>query len=165
MALEHLRPAVELTRAIGYRPGELSAMTALGDAQRLLDRHEHAAATYQYALAVAEEIGDRNWQFEALNSLGRLHHAIGQPERALADHLEALSLSLPHWASEPTMPVHATALPGPPHARSCTGGRKTLGKTLEILTVLGTEHTEERGVDTATIGDPLTTIEVALENQ
>jgi tetratricopeptide (TPR) repeat protein len=56
MALEHLRPAVELTRAIGYRPGELSAMTALGDAQRLLDRHEHAAATYQYALAVAEEI-------------------------------------------------------------------------------------------------------------
>lgn len=119
MALEHLRPAVELTRAIGYRPGELSAMTALGDAQRLLDRHEHAAATYQYALAVAEEIGDRNWQFEALNSLGRLHHAIGQPERALADHLEALSLSLPHWASEPTRP---------PCTRRHSQAHRTLGR-------------------------------------
>ncbi|QFY07440.1 tetratricopeptide repeat protein [Nonomuraea phyllanthi] len=147
--------ALELARDTEHRLGELDSLTALGDLHRAGGRHQQARDCYQHAFALAREIGNRNWQFEAVHSLGRLQHDCGRPDQALVSHGQALAL-----ASDLDQPGdQARAHDGLAHAHVALGqpgrARHDWTRALAILTELGTDQTDERGVDVASIKERL----------
>ncbi len=86
-ALATLSEARRLSREIGARALQASALNALG---RLMDhqsRFAEARSHYEEALAIARSTGDRRTEGALLGNLGSLHHALG--DLALAgDHYE-----------------------------------------------------------------------------
>ena len=102
-----------------------------------------AADCYQQVLDLARELGNSNWQFEALQGLGRLHHATGHPDLALTHHQQALQ-----HATDLAQPAdQARAHDGLAHAHHALNhhdqARRHWQHALDILTSLGTDHTEE----------------------
>jgi tetratricopeptide (TPR) repeat protein/transcriptional regulator with XRE-family HTH domain len=85
--------AMEIAIAKGDRPNEIFTRLVLGNIQRLYGRHEQAIDSYRWVLARSQEMDNRNWQFEAIHGIGRLEHAAGSPESALACLDQALSLA------------------------------------------------------------------------
>ncbi|WP_165974711.1 AfsR/SARP family transcriptional regulator [Nonomuraea deserti] len=158
LARDELEPAADyfvrardLAGRTGYRVGELSSLTALGELHQLQGRHEQARDCYQQVADLAREIGSRNWQFEAIHGMGRLHHEHGDHEQALDDHRQALDLAaeLDHPSDQ------ARAHDGLAHACAALGrpdeARGHWTEALTILAKLGIDHTDERGVDAASI--------------
>ena len=94
-------------------------------------------------LDLTQEGGDRNWQFEAWQGLGRLHHATGHPDAALAHHDQALAL-----ACELGQPDdQARAHDGLAHAHHALHQPEQAGThwrhALDILTHLGVDRTDD----------------------
>jgi len=135
--------ALRIAKDMGHRVGELQALTGLGDVHRILGRYSEASSCYQQVLDVARELGIGNWQFEALHGMGRLHHATGRPNLALTYHEQAL-----HRAKDLGQTAdQARAHDGLAHANHALNqhhlARQHWQHALDILTNLGTEHTED----------------------
>jgi tetratricopeptide (TPR) repeat protein len=148
---DHCGRALQIAQAIGDRGGELSALAGLGTVHRMLGRHSQAADCYQQVLAVAGELHSSNWQYEALQGLGRLHHATGRPDLALVHHEQALR----HATDLAQRSDQARAHDGLAHAHHAKGqheqARRHWQHALDILTSLGTDHTEDIEANVANI--------------
>ena len=94
-ASEHLHQSLALARTIGgTRAAEAYALSYLqGDAEKRLASCQQATVYYLQALAMFREFGARTGEVEALNGLGEVLMAIGQPGDALTWHTTALSLA------------------------------------------------------------------------
>ncbi|MGP4101893.1 ATP-binding protein [Nonomuraea sp. KM90] len=146
-AAGYFTQAQSLARRVNYTVGELGSLTALGELHRRQGRHAQARDCYQRVVDLAREIGNRNWEFEAIHGMGRLHHEHGRHDQALDDHRRALDLAsdLDHLGDQ------ARARDGLAHAHAALGrhdqayGHWT--EALILLTELGIDRTEERGVD------------------
>lgn len=150
-ASERFTRALELARDTGYRVGELSSLAALGDLHRLRERHDEARECFQDIADLSRRIGNRNWEFEAVHALGRLHHDVGRHRDALEHHDRALVL-----AADLRQPGdQARAHDGLAHAHTALASheraRHHWSLALDILTSLGIDETDERGVDVRTI--------------
>jgi tetratricopeptide (TPR) repeat protein len=109
----------------------------------MLGRHGEAADCYRQVLVLARQLHSDNWQYEALQGMGRLHHATGRPDLALTHHEQAL-----RYATELIQPAdQARAHDGLARAYHAKGqheqARLHWQHALDILTTLGTDHTED----------------------
>ncbi|SEG89497.1 Predicted ATPase [Nonomuraea solani] len=142
--------ALTLARETGDQLGELHSLSSLGDLHRVQGQYEQARESYQQALDLAREIGNSNWQFEAVHALGRLNHDSGHADQALDCHRQALVLAELSDASD-----QARAQDGIAYAYAALGQHDQAhhhwSQALTILTSLGTDLTEERGVDVQSI--------------
>jgi tetratricopeptide (TPR) repeat protein len=140
---DYYRRALQIAQDIGDRLGELNALNGLGYVHRMLGRHSEAASCYQRVFDLARALGSRNWQYEALQGLGRAHHATGHPDLALTYHEQALQ----HATDLAQRGDQARAHDGLAHAHHAMGGhehaRQQWQHALDILTSLGTDHTED----------------------
>ena len=89
--------ALAAYREIGDRMGEANALDSMGDALRMLDRHEQALGRHEEALGrheealvIYREIGNRLGEANALNSMGNALRMLERYEEALGRHEEAL---------------------------------------------------------------------------
>ena len=125
----------------------------------MLGRHEQAATYYQQVLGLARNLGSSNWQFEALQGLGRLHQATGRPDLALTYHERALQP-----ATDLAQPGdQARAHDGLAHAHHALNAydraRRHWQNALDILTSLGTDHTEDHEASVSSIRTHLTNLD------
>jgi tetratricopeptide (TPR) repeat protein len=93
-AWQHARQALDLARQHKERGNEALALYQLGVVQAHADPPDAApaAAHYQQALALAEELGMRPLQAHCHRGLGRLYAATGQREQARAALSTAIEL-------------------------------------------------------------------------
>ena len=93
-AWQHARQALDLARQLKERGNEALALHQLGVVQAHADPPEvaQAAAHYQQALALADELGMRPLQAHCHHGLGRLYHQTGQREQAHAALATAIDL-------------------------------------------------------------------------
>ncbi|WP_181448720.1 ATP-binding protein [Nonomuraea aridisoli] len=151
LATDRFTRALELANGTEHRLGQLDGFISLGDMHRIGGRYEQAHACYEQALDLACEIGNRNWQYEAIHGMGRLRHEQGRHDQAIDSHREALQL-----AADLDQPGdQARAHDGLAHAHAALGrhedARHHWSRALAILAELGTDHTDEPGVDVAGI--------------
>lgn len=141
--------ALRVASAAGHRPGELDALAGL--IHRLRGRYAQAIVHYRRLLDLARETGNRNWQFEAHQGLGRLRYATGDRPGALAHHDQALAL-----AGELGQPVdQARAHGGLARAHEALGRRQQARghwqHALTILAGVGIDETDDEETTTAAI--------------
>ncbi|NUP64893.1 MAG: tetratricopeptide repeat protein [Nonomuraea sp.] len=150
-ATGYLEQVLSLARDTGHRIGELGSLNALGHLHHLQGRYEQARACLQQVLGLAREIGNRNFQFEAIYGMGRLHHDSGRADDALDSLRQALQLASD--LDQPTDQVRAHD--GLAHAHAALGrpgqARHHWNQALTILTSLGIDRMDERGIDVASI--------------
>ena len=119
-------------------------------------RHTEAADRYQQVFERAQHLGIGSWQFEALQGLGRLQQDIGKPHLGLTYHERALRLATGLARSADQARAHD----GLAHAYDALGdaekARSHWQLALDILTQLGTEHTEEAQVSVPNLRAQLT---------
>lgn len=142
-ASDHHKRALQIAQSIGDRRGEMSTLAAIGSIHRIMGRHSPAFDCYQQVLALARHLHSSKWQYEALQGLGRLHHATGRPDLALTHHEQALQ-----YATDRAQRLdQARAHDGLAHAQHATGqhqqAQQHWQQALTILTILGTDHTED----------------------
>lgn len=106
---------------------------------------------HRRVLAVARDIGDRNYQFEAHQGLGWVHRATGDFDRALASHTAALEL-----AGDLGQPQDQDrARDGLAHAHLALGHPGRAGRhwraALDALAAHGIDHTGDPQVTAETI--------------
>lgn len=122
----------------------------------MLGRHSEAADCYRQVLALARELRSSNWQYEALQGLGHLHHTTAQPDLALTHFEQALQLATD--LAQPT--DQARAHDGLAHAYHAKGqheqARQHWQHALDILATFGADHTEDAEVNVANIRARLT---------
>jgi tetratricopeptide (TPR) repeat protein len=85
-AIEHLVPALELARSLGYEMGEATALEHLGLAHRGRGDLEEALALLRLALEIDERTGRPRAIALRLANIGETLHALGKPGKA-AEHL------------------------------------------------------------------------------
>jgi CHAT domain-containing protein/tetratricopeptide (TPR) repeat protein len=90
-AREHYSQLIEVSRAAAYRNGELHGLIGFGQASAPLGRAA-ALESYQQAMALARELGDRQSILIILNELANLHQINGEPDQAIAAYQQALAL-------------------------------------------------------------------------
>jgi len=155
----HFGRALQIAQDIGDRNGELYALHGLGHVHRTLGRHSEAVDCYQQVLDLARELGNVNGQFEALQGLGRLHHATGHSDLALTHHRQALQ----HAADLAQPADQARAHDGLAHAHHTLNqhdqARNHWQQALDILTSLGTDHTEDIEASVPNIRAHLTSLD------
>jgi class 3 adenylate cyclase/tetratricopeptide (TPR) repeat protein len=93
-AWQHARQALDLARQQKARGGEAHALYQLGAVQAHADPLDakQAAAHYQQALALAEELGMRPLVAHCHHGLGRLYYQTGRAEQARAELSAAIEL-------------------------------------------------------------------------
>jgi class 3 adenylate cyclase/tetratricopeptide (TPR) repeat protein len=93
-ALEHARQALDLARQHKDRANEALALHQLGTVYAHVDppNTEQAAASYQQALALAEELGMRPLQAHCHRGLGMLYAGTGQREQARTELSTAIEM-------------------------------------------------------------------------
>jgi tetratricopeptide (TPR) repeat protein/transcriptional regulator with XRE-family HTH domain len=91
-AVECFERALHICRAVGDQRGTLACLIGLACAHRQ-EGHDVAASYYQQAIDLAREVGNPNWEYEAVHGLGRLSLAAGRAEPALAYFTQALDLA------------------------------------------------------------------------
>jgi tetratricopeptide (TPR) repeat protein len=93
-AWQHARQALDLARQQKERGGEAHALYQLGAVQAHADPLDakQAAAHYQQALALAEELGMRPLVAHCHHGLGRLYYQTGRAEQARAELSAAIEL-------------------------------------------------------------------------
>jgi tetratricopeptide (TPR) repeat protein len=124
-----------------------------------------AANYFERLLHLAQEVGDRNWQYEAWQGLGRLKRATGDPDSAITHHSQALAL-----ADELGQPDdQARAHDGLAHAYHTLHrkdqARRHWQHALDILTDLGVDHTDDEGSTATTIRAHLNDLDRHRERQ
>lgn len=90
-AVAHHEESVTITRAIGYRHGEVHALNELGAALRGMGCSRRALRCHRDAAALAAEIGDAYQEARAYDGMGRCHHAADDAEAARGCWERALS--------------------------------------------------------------------------
>lgn len=105
-AAEHLGAALELSRGLGYRLGELSTLDSLGSLYERQGDVRRAMSAHGAALDIALEIGDTQGELDARLHLGQLHLGAGQLEDADAQLRRALELARQAGAPRDTADVH-----------------------------------------------------------
>src|SRR5262249_30536943 len=68
-ALDHARQSLDLFQSAGHRSGEAMALNTVGWLYHLLDEHRTALGYCDQAIAVLEELGDRDGQANTWDSL------------------------------------------------------------------------------------------------
>src|SRR5262245_39596321 len=77
----------------GNRPGQLTTLIQLSQAESALGRYGQAVRNLEAALELADGLGDRSRLATVLAALGNVHIVIGPPETAAAYLERALALS------------------------------------------------------------------------
>lgn len=118
---------------------------------RLQGQYDQASDHYRQLLDLAHECGERNFEFEAQQGLGRLQQATGHPDAAVTHHDQALAL-----AGELDQPGdQARAHDGLAHAHhtlhQTEEARRHWQQALDILSRIGNDHTD----DTETTADAI----------
>ena len=89
-AITHFDQALVISREIGYRQGEGTSLSNLGNAYSSLGQLDKAITHYDQALVISREIGDRQMEGTSLANLGSTHLSLSPPDAAAArEHLQA----------------------------------------------------------------------------
>jgi tetratricopeptide (TPR) repeat protein len=89
-ALEHCRRALDLQRRLG---GEMpSTLDSLGFAYHHVGRHAEAAASYERAIELYRDAGNRYYEADTLVHLGDCHRATGAADLAVTAWRRALAI-------------------------------------------------------------------------
>ncbi|HZM76877.1 MAG TPA: tetratricopeptide repeat protein [Candidatus Limnocylindrales bacterium] len=157
-AYDHFQRALYSAEKTGDRSRELAPLNGLGHVHRVLGRHGQAADCYRQVLDVARELGSGNWQFEALQGMGRLDLATGRSDLALIHHEQALQCAIDLAQT----PDQVRAYDGLGHAHYALGrhdqARRHWQQALDMLTAIGTEHTDDIETTAAQIRAHLATV-------
>ena len=81
-AIEYYEQALVISREIGDRRGEGTALGNLGIAYADLGEVRRAIEYYEQALVISREIGDRRGEGEPLGNLGNAYAGLGEVRRA-----------------------------------------------------------------------------------
>jgi tetratricopeptide (TPR) repeat protein len=143
VATVHLKRALELSRAEGLRVGELASLLGLAECARLSGEFDVASSAYLEVVAISLALDAANWEYEGRQGLGRLHHALGRGEEAIACHRAALDIAADTGQTLDICRAHdglavAYASTGRTD-RACVHWRQALS----ILRNLGVEHTDD----------------------
>lgn len=92
-ALAAHQEAISLWQQLGQPSSVARGFLGLGNTHKELDESDDAMAAYQQAVAISRDAGDREVEFDALNTLGQLQFHRGQPRQALDAFRAALELS------------------------------------------------------------------------
>ena len=150
-AVECLEPALAGARQTGTRICEQDALRGLGYIHYAQGRYGPATDCFEQALDVARQIGDRNGQCEAHQGLGRVRRATDHYLHALHHQQTALQLALD--LDQPADQARAhDGLADTHHALGdADQARYHWQAALDLLISIGTDHTEEPDLTTATI--------------
>lgn len=96
--------AYELARSIGDRPGEMELLINLGRDSQRLGRHRAAIASFEEALALAEELDRPRIRTELHGLLSEAFEAAGDPWAALRHARTQLQLTVDMFASSEDQP-------------------------------------------------------------
>lgn len=91
-ALRHFEEALSLAQKIGDQRLEAPIETFLGGSSDLLGEIAKSRQHFERARVLAGRLGDKPTQGSALNNIGKLHHDVGDFQRALDYYLQALPL-------------------------------------------------------------------------
>jgi CHAT domain-containing protein len=91
-ALRHFEEALSLAQKIGDQRLEAPIETFLGGSNDLLGEIAESRRHYERARVLAGRLGDKPTQGSAFNNIGKLHHDVGDFQRALDYYLQALPL-------------------------------------------------------------------------
>jgi predicted ATPase len=78
MALDCLRHALEIQRRTSDRAAHRSTLCSLGDLQRDTGHRDVAPESYQWALVISRELGDRHGAAKLLGRLADMWFAMGR---------------------------------------------------------------------------------------
>ncbi|HEX2269955.1 MAG TPA: tetratricopeptide repeat protein, partial [Pyrinomonadaceae bacterium] len=92
IALRHFEEALSLAQKIGDQRLEAPIETFLGGSFDLLGEIAKSRQHFERARVVAGSLGDKLTQASAFNNIGKLHHDVGDFQRALDYYLKALPL-------------------------------------------------------------------------
>ena len=141
---------------MGDQRGTLGCLIGLACAHREEGHDAQAASNYQQALDLAREVGNPNWEYEAVHGFGRLACAAGRAERALAYFTQALDLATK--LGQPVSEIRAHD--GLAHAHRLLGERdharghwqRALDILMDLgLTTIGTDISYDERITTAVI--------------
>jgi tetratricopeptide (TPR) repeat protein len=140
----------DLTRAHAAHTASLDEPDRQRAVDRLLDYYR-STDHYQRLLDLAQQRGNRNWQFEAWQGLGRLHHATGRADLALTHHRQALALAVELDQPDDQARAH-NGLAHAHHALHQLGpARAHWQHALAILERLGIDRTDDEDTTIAAI--------------
>src|SRR5436190_3018243 len=92
-ALEKYEKALELWKSLNDRPGEATALDAIGTAQFLMGQRRMALDAFQQELQIWRAIGDRTKDVaETLNNMAVVYGSMGFLQESIKFHQEALPL-------------------------------------------------------------------------
>ncbi|MFD1732278.1 tetratricopeptide repeat protein [Deinococcus malanensis] len=126
-ALEHHEQAVERARSMAGHGLTAAYIHNMAETLRKLDRHAEALPLLEESLGLSRQIGDRQTELLALDSLGLTRQALGAPELARQCYEEGLRLapSARHPLAEVKLLMHHAAL-------QPEGRRETLEQSLKL---------------------------------
>jgi transcriptional regulator with XRE-family HTH domain/tetratricopeptide (TPR) repeat protein len=90
-AMAHHRQALALFRQSGHRLGEASSLNGLGWTTAYLGDHKAALGLCEQALRIADHVRDKHMQAAVRDSLGYIHHRLGQLTRAAEQYRLAIA--------------------------------------------------------------------------
>ncbi|NEQ64852.1 MAG: CHAT domain-containing protein [Symploca sp. SIO2D2] len=76
----------------GYRQGEASSFSSLGNAYSSLAEYERAIDFHEQSLAIFREIGDIQGEANSLNGLGNVYYSLAEYERAIDFYQQSLAI-------------------------------------------------------------------------
>jgi CHAT domain-containing protein len=104
--LAALNDAVTLERNLGDRWGEAMALDSLSDAYDSRGELQEALNAKQQALSVFRESKTRvDYEYTALADLGHIYEELGEPQKALDYHFQALRLARSHQRRDLEIPM------------------------------------------------------------
>src|SRR5689334_16532061 len=92
-ALEQFTKALEISRTVGQREGEMVLLLHMGNVQDALGNKEEARASYEQTFKLSHVLGDARVQAYSLTFLGEIYEADRKQEEAFGYYKRALSLS------------------------------------------------------------------------
>ena len=92
-ALNFYNQALVISREVGDRAGEGTALNNIGAVYRSQGQYDQALEYYKQALVIFREVGDRAGEGTTLNNIGAVYHGQGQYEQALEYYQAALLIA------------------------------------------------------------------------
>jgi len=92
-SLSYSKRLLDLSRTIGNRQLEASALLGLGNAHNSLGQYQKALKYYEQRLIISQEISDIENKTSALIGLGNCYFNLSQPSKALGYYEQSLTLA------------------------------------------------------------------------